>query len=71
MSYRKLTFTSQIQGMAMFTPASGEAEHGNLPSLAWPGAKQTALSDTVASRPDAYTLPAGIASMEHWLDLNA
>lgn len=40
------------------------------------GEKRTARSletgpDTAVGRPDEFALPAGVSSMEHWLDLNA
>ena len=69
MSYRTLAFTSANQGMMQASSAQGQGE--TLPSLAWPGAKETAGPGVVASRLDEFTLPSGIASLEHWLDLNA
>ena len=67
MSYLTLLFPSQTQGMANVSEASREAEHELFTSpdaceSAWIGA-----GDVL----DDYLLPSGIASMEHWLDLNA
>jgi hypothetical protein len=67
MSYLSLLFASQTQGVVNVSGASREAEHEmfagpNAGERAWTGA---------GDRPDDYQLPLGIASMEHWLDLNA
>jgi hypothetical protein len=71
MSYRKYLSTSQVQAMALASPSWGEAERAIQPALAWPGTDEAGLPGTVANRPGDYTLPTGIASLEHWLDLNA
>jgi hypothetical protein len=71
MSYRTFQFTSQIQQRAMASSVGGEAQTETRPSLAWESMEETRRPSVGASRVDEYTLPAGIASMEHWLDLNA
>ncbi len=71
MSYRTFLFASQNQEMAMASSRSVETQTETLPSLAWEGAEETRQPGVGASPVDEYTLPVGIASMEHWLDLNA
>jgi hypothetical protein len=70
MSYLSLLLTSNSQGMSR--PSGwvcvGE-EHESFAPPAWPDARGTINSGT--SRPTEQALPLGIASMEHWLDLNA
>jgi hypothetical protein len=70
MSYLSLLLASQSQGMSR--PSAGVCvgdEHESFSPAAWPEARETTGSDT--SRPMEQALPLGIASMEHWLDLNA
>lgn len=71
MSYRTLLLASANHGMGHASSAHAETQGERMPSLAWPGAKEAAGPGVVASRLDEYALPSGIASLEHWLDLNA
>ena len=70
MSYLSLLLASKSQGMSR--PSTGVRvgdEHESFSPPAWPEAMETSGSGT--SRPIEQVLPLGIASMEHWLDLNA
>ncbi len=67
MSYLSLLFTSVTQGMSNTYGASREIE---LQAFAASNAAERA-GDHAGSRADEYLLPSGIASLEHWLDLNA
>ncbi|HEY7428086.1 MAG TPA: hypothetical protein VH682_27885 [Gemmataceae bacterium] len=68
MSHLSLLFGSQVSsGMSGASAAGVEA----FAPRTGPDARETACAAVVASRPDDYTLPSGVASMEHWLDLNA
>ena len=71
MSYRTLAFTSANPGMMNASSAREQPQGDTLPSLAWPSAKEAARPGIIASRLDEFALPSGIASLEHWLDLNA
>lgn len=66
MSYLSLLFTSATQGMANAPRPGWEIEgeaHAALDVLekVWPG---------MTGAPNNYQLPSGVASLEHWLDLN-
>jgi hypothetical protein len=68
MSHLSLLFGSQVSsGMSGASAAGVEA----FAPKACPATREIACTHTVSSRPDDYTLPSGVASMEHWLDLNA
>ena len=71
MAYRAFPLASQNQSMARASSARAEPQFETLPSLAGPGVEKTASPGIFASRRDDYTLPSGVASIEHWLDLNA
>lgn len=67
MSYLSLLFTSATQGMANALQPRRETEgeaHAALDVLekVWP---------RMTGGPNDYQLPSGVASLEHWLDLNA
>lgn len=64
MSYLlSLLSTSQAEKVLATTGASMEEKHAAHSLETWP--------DTAVGRPDEFALPAGVCSMEHWLDLNA
>lgn len=63
--------TSAIQGAPRTTSTGGSPRCMALPSLASRNADQVALPEVGANRRNDLALPSGIASMEHWLDLNA
>ena len=72
MSYLSLLFTSALRGM---TSASGA---GNVSPMRALGGLSPTAPDSLekawigtGGEPDNYRLPSGIASLEHWLDLNA
>jgi hypothetical protein len=70
MSYLSLLLASQSQGMSR--PSTGVSlgdKHESLSPSGWSEARETC--DLGTSRPIEQVLPLGIASMEHWLDLNA
>lgn len=67
MSYLTLLFPSQTQGMVNSSDTNREAEHEEFTGR---GPCDGACSGA-GDAPDDYLLPAGIVSMEHWLDLNA
>jgi hypothetical protein len=46
-----------------------EEEHESFSPSLWPNGGE--IADPGTSRPVEQALPLGIASMEHWLDLNA
>ncbi len=69
MSYLTFLFASKVPGMSKSSGAVGERESA-IPA-AWPNAAETASSVPSAPWPAEHGLPSGIASMEHWLDLNA
>jgi len=69
MSHLTLVFASKTHGLSGSSGAIAErgfarGETTVLPNLA-------SIHTGEMSRPEDCTLPAGIASMEHWLDLNA
>lgn len=67
MSYLSLLFTSAVQGMTnasrMIRQTEAEA-YASLDAL-------EKVPSGMGSEPEDYRLPLGIASLEHWLDLNA
>ncbi len=64
MSYLlSLLSTSQAEKVLATTEASVGEKHAAHSLETWP--------DTAVGRPDEFALPAGVCSMEHWLDLNA
>jgi hypothetical protein len=67
MSYISLLFTSGVQSLANACTASRKVEPDLFTSM---GAAENAWDDP-EGRGDGYYLPTGIASLEHWLDLNA
>jgi hypothetical protein len=70
MSYLSLLLSSQSHGMSR--PPAGVCvgkQYESFSPTARPDAGETTGSGT--SRPVEQALPLGIASMEHWLDLNA
>jgi hypothetical protein len=72
MSYPSLLFTSATQGMAKASGAGGVSPLSALgePTPPAPDTLQQAWTGK-GGEPNAYHLPSGIASLEHWLDLNA
>lgn len=72
MSYLSLLFTSALRGMTS-TSGAGNVNplraFGGLTPPA-PDALEKAWIGT-RGEPDDFRLPLGIASLEHWLDLNA
>jgi len=67
MSYTSLLFTSGTQSLSNTCAVSREVEPevfavADAPESAWNGPRGGA---------NDYLLPSGIASLEHWLDLNA
>lgn len=67
MSYLSLLFASVSQGLSNRSPASRE---NALDVFGIRDAAESASSGVWGAAED-YLLPAGIASLEHWLDLNA
>ena len=72
MSCLSLLFPSATHGMANRSGAGGISSLSAFRELTppAPGAFEKAWTGT-GSEPDNYRLPSGIASLEHWLDLNA
>ncbi len=68
MSHLSLLFGPQISSGML--GASGAGVEAFAPR-SWPDARESACAAVGTSGPDDYTLPSGVASMEHWLDLNA
>jgi len=68
MSHLSLQFGSQVSSGMSGVPMAGVEAFA---PRAWPDTRETTCAVVVASRSDDYTLPSGVASMEHWLDLNA
>jgi hypothetical protein len=67
MSYLSLLFTSATQGMANAPRPCRETEgeaHAALDVL-------EKMRPGPTGGPNDYQLPSGVASLEHWLDLNA
>jgi hypothetical protein len=62
-SYLSLLLSSQVRGLVKALGTHGEAEADILPAQAWPPGAEDGRDDC--------QLRSGIASMEHWLDLNA
>jgi hypothetical protein len=71
MSSLSILLASNVRGTAPASGAGGEYERGAFAPAAWPEARRAAWAVTPVSSPDEYALPSGVASMEHWLDLNA
>ena len=67
MSNLSLLFASKVCGGSMGSGGVGETFSPG----ARPEAAETAWSDARSIPSGGDTLPSGIASMEHWLDLNA
>jgi hypothetical protein len=67
MSYLSLLFTSETQSMSNAYPAGREVEPD---AFALSDASESAWNGPRGGMND-YLLPLGIASLEHWLDLNA
>jgi hypothetical protein len=63
MAYLSLLFASAVRGTPIAPSLSRQTEDEHLTEFAWPNAGE---EDTYED-----SLPLGIASMEHWLDLNA
>jgi hypothetical protein len=70
MSHLSLVFASKSHGLSGVCLASGEREFARAEATAFP-TFQPSIRAIEASWTEDSTLPAGIASMEHWLDLNA
>jgi hypothetical protein len=63
MSYLSLLLASQVRSLSNASEVGEPAERETLPPPAW--------LDVVGERGDDCILPSGVASLEHWLDLNA
>lgn len=67
MSYLSLLFTSVTSATSNTCAVSREVA----PEAFAGSCAAERARDDARSRPDEYLLPSGIASLEHWLDLNA
>ncbi|HEY7330101.1 MAG TPA: hypothetical protein VH592_20865 [Gemmataceae bacterium] len=72
MSYLNLLFASAAQGILDNGGAGGVSPLSELRGLTPPAPGEVRSPYTGSGRnTDDYQLPSGIASLEHWLDLNA
>lgn len=69
MSPLSLAFGSNVHGLSRCSAVVADRQFEMAEAAAI--SKSASIRDGEASRFEDCTLPAGIASMEHWLDLNA